>query len=1374
MEQLLDLSIIFSPPPQGSPSEVIAAIGLRCDPLGIANVGDLLVDPLREQDREDLRWYLEEYWKWPYEQFALRARLIEDLLPTLGNRLYRAAFGSRMAMGILQAWRLVPAAQRQISIVSDMPKVLSLPWELLHDEQSFLALRSRTPISIVRRLSLSEQNVSSVPFEPPLRVLLITARPDDAGFIDPRGITRELLDELQEHIDYGSIAVEFLRPPTLLALRARLVNTKLPPIHVLHFDGHGVFDREKSVLVFENDEGAFNPIEGGELAQVLQNSNVKLVVLTACQSAMSSSDDPFSSIAVRLIKGGVDTVVAMSTNVLVTSAAHYVVAFYRALAAGTPVTLAQERARQVLYAKPERHLIRRSKEEEGEPVKLRDWWLPHFYQQRPLALQLAKLGKKSSRKKKLSTSTSLPSLNDNMPPEPRYGFYGRAHELLQMERWLMRRKLIIIHGFGGVGKTALVREAADWLTRTGMYMGACFVSFEHGGDAAYLLGELGRYLGIYDRQYNPNDKPAVLARLKPVLKEKRPLIIADSLESVFPQGDASLEASTRTQVWDVLLDLASLGVGVLLTTRDITFDDSRMTPGEKVVYLPLLGLHPEDAYLLASQLLDRQQIDRAQVPYAELRDLLKQLDYHPLAIQLVLPALRELPLLKIRTDFGALLPKFTDDAATGRNKSLLALLDYSLRRLSEEQRALLPRLALFEGGASEDDLLAITEIPESEWDSLRLALGQGALLMEEQIHEDVAVLFLRFHPTLAPYLRTQPGANDEALIERYAQRYYKLANYLYDQDKRYPQPVRVLVQLELPNLRKALELLLKMGKIDDASIMVDRIAGFLNIFGQGRERDELRWRVAESVNALQTQESRKLTQAEYLRESGLGEDELSKGDLHTASARFTQLLVRITSLPEGLPLGRGSYEHARTLDQLARCLRAGGQITYAERRLSEALAVVDGLIKQTPDNPALIGLRSVLLADIGSVLVEQGQYQLAQDAYEEALRINEQLGNLRNQAVLLGQLGFVALQQRDYDEARMRYIAALERFRYMGEPTSEAIAWHQLGIIATEQHEWAEAERCYRESLAIEERLGGVLDVAMTCNQLAVVAQRSGHPDEAEGWFKRALEIYEPMHTDSYQRAKTLSNLANLLVNEVRLGRSTSTRLLEAKRYAEQALSIAEALDASSEIWNPLGILAHIAELDGQIEVARNYRRREREVFAAFAGNRYRIDQQFGTLIVDIAAASQGDKQARERVEIVLPMLEEAGWRISAPILHIWEGERDWHSLTDDLDREDALLMLRVLEILAQPAALPSVSFKDSAVAEPLFHYKTSRYAVEPGDATALHKSFEAFSPKMQEVTNAEERAVDQFIDAAIQGTLQSSNVVVARSSQEDWYNEAM
>jgi predicted alpha/beta-fold hydrolase len=91
------------------------------------------------------------------------------------------------------------------------------------------------------------------------------------------------------------------------------------------------------------------------------------------------------------------------------------------------------------------------------------------------------------------------------PPAPRYGFTGRARELHRIERWLMGGRAVVVHGFGGVGKTALARETAEWLTRTGMYAGVCFVSFEHGGDAAGLLSALGRRLDVYTGYYDPRD-----------------------------------------------------------------------------------------------------------------------------------------------------------------------------------------------------------------------------------------------------------------------------------------------------------------------------------------------------------------------------------------------------------------------------------------------------------------------------------------------------------------------------------------------------------------------------------------------------------------------------------------------------------------------------------------------------------------------------------------------------------------------------------------------------------------------------------------------------------------------------------------------------
>jgi hypothetical protein len=321
----------------------------------------------------------------------------------------------------------------------------------------------------------------------------------------------------------------------------------------------------------------------------LQDSGVLLAIFNACQSAVGAPDDVFCSVATRLIQGGIDAVVAMSASVLVVTATRYVEAFYRALSTGVAVLLAHERACQALHDDPRRHLTRRYEDIEGKPVRLRDWWLPHFYQRRPLLLEPvpAPTTPSTSRRTRKQTSqdTSQPMLSETMPAEPRYGFSGRAYELLLIERALLHKKLVVIHSFGGMGKTALAREAAEWFTRTRWYQRACFISFEQGGDATLLLSHLGTFLGIYDGYYNPSDSTTSLAKIQRVVKRERILVIADNLESIFPAGEAALELAERARLWQTFLELRKLGAGVLLTTRDISFGESRLAPGKEVVQL---------------------------------------------------------------------------------------------------------------------------------------------------------------------------------------------------------------------------------------------------------------------------------------------------------------------------------------------------------------------------------------------------------------------------------------------------------------------------------------------------------------------------------------------------------------------------------------------------------------------------------------------------------------------------------------------------------------------------------------------------------------------------------------------------------------------
>jgi hypothetical protein len=76
-----------------------------------------------------------------------------------------------------------------------------------------------------------------------LRLLFVVSRPSDRRFIDPRGEAQAVLDAIAQEAA-GRVEVEFLRPATLDNLVARLEDRRKPPVDIVHFDGHGVFDSD--------------------------------------------------------------------------------------------------------------------------------------------------------------------------------------------------------------------------------------------------------------------------------------------------------------------------------------------------------------------------------------------------------------------------------------------------------------------------------------------------------------------------------------------------------------------------------------------------------------------------------------------------------------------------------------------------------------------------------------------------------------------------------------------------------------------------------------------------------------------------------------------------------------------------------------------------------------------------------------------------------------------------------------------------------------------------------------------------------------------------------------------------------------------------
>ncbi|MFZ5910330.1 MAG: CHAT domain-containing protein, partial [Chloroflexota bacterium] len=259
------------------------------------------------------------------------------------------------------------------------PRILRLPWELLSDKSGYL-FSKRPQVTVVRRMQTLVATKSSG-FEPPVRILMVTCRPEGAGFIDPRSIATPLLSALDGIPE--QVEVEFLRPPTLKALDDRLRDPNRPRVHIVHFDGHGVYDKGVGLgfLLFEDEKHQKHLVDAEQLGTLLNESGIPLMVLNACQSAQPDDRNPFASVASRLIESGVGGVVAMNYSVLVETAKRFTAEFYGALARGLTASAAMDSARRDLFADTKRFTFTRPGQEEAEILHLQDWFLPALYQQ---------------------------------------------------------------------------------------------------------------------------------------------------------------------------------------------------------------------------------------------------------------------------------------------------------------------------------------------------------------------------------------------------------------------------------------------------------------------------------------------------------------------------------------------------------------------------------------------------------------------------------------------------------------------------------------------------------------------------------------------------------------------------------------------------------------------------------------------------------------------------------------------------------------------------------------------------------------------------------------------------------------------------------
>jgi hypothetical protein len=287
----------------------------------------------------------------------------------LGQELYDALFCGDMRDSWMMAQAIAQNHQQPLRLRLGLKgnRLPSLPWEVLHDGDYPLATGTNILFSRYQPATngLAPPTIAT-PLEPhqPLRVLMAIAAPSDRANLELTREAEELEAELRQLYAQGTVPqvptqVEILRQPD----RARLTQAlEHGHYHVFHYAGHsnsGVTGG--NVYLVNQGTGLTETLSGDDLAGLLANNGIQLVLLNSCRGAHSPGGAQQAGerhLAAALVKRGIPAVLAMAERIPDEVALTLTRLFYRNLTRGAvSIDLSVSRARQGLISAYSSHQL---------------------------------------------------------------------------------------------------------------------------------------------------------------------------------------------------------------------------------------------------------------------------------------------------------------------------------------------------------------------------------------------------------------------------------------------------------------------------------------------------------------------------------------------------------------------------------------------------------------------------------------------------------------------------------------------------------------------------------------------------------------------------------------------------------------------------------------------------------------------------------------------------------------------------------------------------------------------------------------------------------------------------------------------------------
>ena len=1110
--------------------------------------------PLSDAETHEICWLLTGYAANPFGEAKARAGAVETGLRDLGRLLLETVFRSSGEATQILA-RVAPATDSgtesrafRLSVVSSRTEFLALPWELLNGpDVGYLASRAQA----VSRQSGPLPEFSGGPLsDTEFNVLMLCPPAAD-------GIAAEALGAM-ESLEFD-VSLDCLSPASIEALESHL-SERAGNYHLLHLDGIGVTSKG---IALPGKDGTAQRVPVERLARAVAAAGIP-VALLAC-----SSPDYSHVAAAGLVQGGVPAAALLPVPLGGSGRRLFAEAFYAALARGADAAAAVSVARRALMEHPHRPSA-------TGPMVSWDWTTPVVYQSAEYAPTAIKP------KEEEPVIPGMLSATPEAPPRqlPRggpYGLIGRRREILELERAFDANPVVLFSGPVGCGKSEVALGLAAWLEKSGGRPDGVFhTTFDVGAGLDKALHETGTALA--GLEFGDLSADGRRRWLLDYLREHETLLVWDGVENLagFPAtGAGLLENSELEELDEFLTELAADGgqSWALLVSRRAA-EPWLSTPRGSYT---LSGLTGQDRIEFATRLMEESSVDAARLgpEFLELMDLLEG---HPLALEVAIPLLNDVPasvlLTELRREIESHQPGPGEE---GRPVYLTALLDHAFSRMSRRSRTHLPFLSLFRNRVMMDILTHITQ--ENVYRSVMgEQMGWGAcrtLLRSARTGgflEPITPSVYQIHPSLgwfygrALYRQLSP-ARVAQLESEFVRVYADTADYFMETLYENQDSGTTAILAEEGNLTQALALSLETRQWDNAQLLAQPLAQVYRMQKRYPELRRLRRQLLDVAgNTAAEAEANSATEL-WLYLLGTEASEcIETNELERADAMNRQLLDYFSAQDDADSDPRA----AAVYHQMGEVALKRWQLDQAEGWYTRSLAIIEQGEDRAPVADDYYGM--------GLVRQYQRRYTDARDWFSKSLDIHQRLEDVEEMVKDYRSLGLCAQFRFEYQEAESWYTRAREILEEARDEETSVLVYHSLGTIAHAQYHLDDADNWYKQALTLSDRMGNEAQMAVEFHHLGLLEQsREMFPEDAEHWYTLALEKYEKL--GDWRSAGDECRQLGVLNHE-------QQKLDEAERWYHRAREIFEEIQDLSRTSRTYGQLGMVAEEREDLEGA--------------------------------------------------------------------------------------------------------------------------------------------------------------------------------------------